>query len=161
MSTTSTCAQGTATPTLIEPSLRRADVVKLNREEAAILAAMFNLEEEAPQAVGRTLCSTFGLSMVCVTRGSAGCLLVSPSESVEEPGVSVLGGDPVGAGDAFTAATIWALLEGWPLARVARFANRFAALVAGSQGAMPVLGQALHDLQAGMAAECPDDPANT
>ena len=51
------------------------------------------------------------------------------------------------AGDAFTAALIWSRLEGWVLARSARFANRVGALVASRPGAMPVLVEELGALK--------------
>ena len=83
---------------------------------------------------------------VCVTRAEQGCLLVGASEIADVPGAHVDVVDAVGAGDAFTAALIWAQLRGWRLAQVATFANRVGALVAGSPGAMPVLARELERL---------------
>ena len=45
--------------------------------------------------------------------------------------------DPVGAGDAFSAALLHGLVSKWPVATLARFANRVGALVAGRHGAIP------------------------
>ena len=47
------------------------------------------------------------------------------------------GGDPVGAGDAFTAVLAIELMRGSPLAAMAARANRYAAYVASQPGAMP------------------------
>jgi fructokinase len=51
----------------------------------------------------------------------------------------------VGAGDAFTAALIFAELKRWSLQVRAVFANQIAALVAGREGAMPKLAAEFAD----------------
>lgn len=69
-----------------------------------------------------------GPETVVVTRGERGCLLLT-EDGLEEfpayrPGEIV---DPLGAGDAFAAGFIAALLEGKPLKEACRFANLVAA----------------------------------
>ena len=54
-------------------------------------------------------------------------------------GIKIDMADPVGAGDAFTAALIYAILCHWPLEAAAEFSNRVAATVASQDGAMPEL----------------------
>jgi fructokinase len=53
--------------------------------------------------------------------------------------------DPVGAGDAFTAALILGRLGGMSLMDLADFANEAGAFVAGQHGAMPVPPRELCD----------------
>jgi fructokinase len=45
--------------------------------------------------------------------------------------------DTVGAGDAFAAAFLHGLGSGWPLGKIADFANRVGALIAARPGAVP------------------------
>ena len=56
---------------------------------------------------------------------------------VISPGVPVQVADPVGAGDAFAAAFVHGLAAKWAAERIAAFANRAGAMVAGAQGAIP------------------------
>jgi fructokinase len=76
-----------------------------------------------------------------LTKGSRGSLLLTDSRQsfLEVPAVEVK--DTVGAGDAFTAAMIVAILSGLPLARVHRIANEVAAFVCLHQGATPLLNK--------------------
>jgi fructokinase len=123
----------------IEPSLRIADIVKLNHEEVETLAAMLAVPSREPRNLAGVLQAEFGAGLVCVTRGKDGCLLVRGDEVAEQPGIAVREAFPVGAGDALTAALIFTQLNHWPLEASAQFANRVAALVAGKPGAMPPL----------------------
>jgi fructokinase len=123
----------------IESSLDSCAVLKLNEDEARHLADLFDLgTSDAVDCAGR-LVSRFGLALVCLTRGSNGCVLVTRQQRVERPGRRVEVVDAVGSGDAFTAALVCALLWEWPLDAVAEFANEVGALVATRQGAMPAL----------------------
>jgi fructokinase len=123
----------------LEPSLQAADVVKLNHEEVEILAAMLDFDSGEPRRFAASLQRAFDVDLVCITRGKRGCLLVRDGEVAEQPGIDVQEAHPVGAGDAFSAALIYALLHGWPLAEIAAFANQVAARVAAKPGAMPPL----------------------
>jgi fructokinase len=124
----------------IERSFRRARIIKLNDDEVRILSEMFATGSDDDVDYARQLLATYSqIELVCVTRGSNGCLAVSRSEVVDVPGIPVRVVDTVGAGDAFTAALIHSKLAGWPLRPSAEFANRVGALVASRPGAMPVL----------------------
>jgi len=133
---------------VIERSLNRASIAKLNRDETLVLAEMFDLRSDDPAAIACELRARFELSLICVTRAAEGCLLIGEETQVDQPGIAVDVVDAVGAGDAFTAALIVAQLEGWPLDLAAEFANRVGALVAGSPGAMPPLADAYRRLRA-------------
>jgi fructokinase len=88
--------------------------------------------------VARRLRERYGLDLVCITRGARGCLLVTASVSIEEPGRAVVVADTVGAGDAFTAALIHHLVRGTPLTRAAEAANTLGGWVATQTGGMPL-----------------------
>lgn len=131
----------------IEDSLARSTIVKLNESEAGVLTELLELEAvgELPD-FGRRLIERYGVELVCVTRGAAGCLLVSGAETVDIPGRQVTAVDAVGAGDAFTAALVSAQLRNWPLACAGRLANDVGGLVVARQGAMPDLSAELPEL---------------
>jgi len=108
----------------IRVSLELADWIKLNEHEAARLPAGFDLST---------------VDLVCVTRGAAGCLVRTPSEVVDVPGIHVPVADTVGAGDAFAAALLTQHFEGKSLREAARFANAYAAVVASKVGGTPTV----------------------
>lgn len=123
----------------IERSIRHAHILKLNNDEVRVLAEMFGSGTESDVTFAQWLFDRFNLRLVCVTRGGNGCLVASRSEIADVPGVAIRVADTVGAGDAFTAALIYATLAAWPLRRTAEFANQIGSLVASRPGAMPIL----------------------
>ena len=123
----------------IERSLQLANIVKLNHEEAAVLGTLLGWGQLSLKEFATRLRGCYELSHVCVTRGAEGCLVHGPEGTVDIPGEPVHAIDTVGAGDAFTAGLITALLAGLPSERAAKFANRIGGLVATKQGGMPSL----------------------
>jgi sugar/nucleoside kinase (ribokinase family) len=75
-------------------------------------------------------------SMLCVTLGPRGALLLAGHDVIHEPGISVEALDTTGAGDIFRGAFIYALLRGEPAREIVRFANAAAALSCTRVGAM-------------------------
>jgi fructokinase len=124
-------------PELLENSLRLADVLKLNIDELFVLKEMFSLGDTTPEALCRTLLSRFNLSLVCVTRGGDGALLVDKNEIVDQPGEKVNLVDTVGCGDAFCAALVQGLLTKKPLKKIARNASTLGTYLATCAGATP------------------------
>ena len=129
---------------VIEASLQTADVTKLNHEEAAVLAKMFDLPDG--DGFGPALREFASLDVVCLTHGADGCELIGESR-VFEASEPVEVADAVGAGDAFTAALTYATLQDWPLANRARFANAVGGLVASKRGAMPDTADRVDELK--------------
>ncbi len=124
-------------PELIECSLRHADILKLNEEEVLAIEKMFRINQVEIVQWCRAVMAKFGLSIVCVTRGERGALLVNNEDFVDQAGIEVEVADTVGAGDAFTAAMLNAVLMGRPLKAVALDAVKLGAYVASRSGAMP------------------------
>jgi fructokinase len=120
---------------IIRDSLIKADVLKLNDEELTLMAGLEDLggspEEQARQLMGR-----FDLSLVVLTRGGNGSLLISPDELSEHPGFKTDVVDTIGAGDSFTAVTAMGLLRGYSLQQINEQAGRVAAYVCSRKGAM-------------------------
>jgi fructokinase len=135
---------------LIESSLHRADVVKLNIHEVSVLARLLAPDADSPGRLGEFLVRNYEVRLICVTRGAQGCVLISPDETVDVAGRRVTVADAVGAGDAFTAALVWGLLRKWEPRAVAGFANEVGALVASRHGAMPALRDEFATLQSAM-----------
>jgi fructokinase len=122
--------------TVVEQSLRAADVVKVNEAELDRLRAWFALSEGEEAALA-DLAETFDCSTVCVTQGREGARLWQNGDCVCRPGYSVEVADPVGAGDAFLAALLSGLLDGRGGADLLDLAHRLGAYVASQSGAVP------------------------
>jgi fructokinase len=127
---------------VIEQSLQRANVLKLNDDELPTLAGMFNLTGAAEDHIER-LAQMFGLRLVALTRGANGSLLyqkdndeVRWSDCPSRP-VKVV--DTVGAGDSFTAALVLGLLRKMDLDEINSIANEVARYVCSQPGATPAL----------------------
>ncbi len=112
----------------------RARWVKLNAEELDLLAG----PDGDIVSRARRWIDTWGLGLVIVTQGAKGALAVEASGAVTQPPPprAEIVVDPVGAGDAFAAATILGLLRGWSLATTLARAQEFAAAVVGRRGAI-------------------------
>jgi fructokinase len=123
---------------IIECSLQKANLLKLNDAELPVLAAMFGLSGPVRVQLER-LAGTFNLEVVALTRGPHGSLLFGSGGWSDHGGLPVEVRDTVGAGDAFTAAMTLGLLAGWDLDRVNDHANQVARYVCSCSGATPPL----------------------
>jgi fructokinase len=120
-------------------SLRYADILKLNDDELPVLAEMLGLTGNDRSMLAAVV-SKYKLRLAALTRGGKGSLLVSPEQYSDHPGIRAENiADTIGAGDAFTAATVISFLQGYDLDRINEKANRVAAWVCSQKGAMPVM----------------------
>jgi len=129
---------------VVTESLATAHVLKLNESELDELRRVLGYRSAARDAgdeFARHLMAEYGLEMVCITLGGAGCRLVAPGEAVSRPVPATRVVDTVGSGDAFTAGLVVKRLEGRSLASVAEAANLLGAYVAGFRGATPPLDE--------------------
>jgi fructokinase len=127
---------------VIERSLGLANALKLNDLELPALAAMFGLPSDTRAAMS-AIAHRFGLSLVALTRGPVGSLLLADGAWSDHPGVPVDVSDTIGAGDAFTATLVVGRLAGRPLDAINRHANEVAAFVCSHPGGTPVLPDTL------------------
>jgi fructokinase len=127
---------------IIADSLTLANALKLNDQELPALATMFGFPADVREAM-RQLASRFGLSLVALTRGPHGGLLLADGEWSDHPGLTVTVSDTIGAGDAFTAALVVGRLAGRSLNVINRHANDVAAFVCSKPGGTPTLPDAL------------------
>jgi len=142
-------------PEILRDSARQAKVLKLNHEEFPRFLDRLQcpLKNSARAAsapsdysdisAARWLCREFGISLVCITRGPNGSVLVTANSHHEHPGFSVKIADTVGAGDAFTATLVHHALRGSSLATMNAAANRMGAWVASQEGATPAADPAI------------------
>jgi len=75
-------------------------------------------------------------TMLCVTLGARGAVLLVDGQLIREPGIALKTVDTTGAGDIFRGAFIYALLRGDGPPEVLRFANAAAAFSCTKVGAM-------------------------
>lgn len=122
---------------VLRESFRLANMAKLNDSELPIVMRSLVLSGADERSAAESLRRTFGLKLLCVTRGERGSLLVREGDFDEHPGFSVRVHDLVGAGDAFTAALAHHVLRGSPLSVVNEAANRMGAWVASQTGGTP------------------------
>ena len=127
---------GFESPMLVRELLQAADVVKLNERELGVVSELLNLPADS-EGFCRAGSERHEWQAACVTLGARGCAMFVSGDYAEAPGLRVDVADTVGAGDAFAAAFVHGLVSGWPAAKIANFANRLGALVAGSPGAIP------------------------
>jgi ribokinase len=118
---------------------------------AEMAALMASVDLAFPNAAGmQRLCPgdyvdgarallAMGPSVVVVTLGAEGCLVLSELETIRLPGITVNVVDTTGAGDCFNGTFVAGYLQGWPLERCARVATAAAAIsvtAIGSRGAL-------------------------
>ncbi len=126
---------------ILRESLKLANVLKLNDEEAPVVAkACYG--ESMGDPIDR-LANEYDLRLVALTLGSKGAILAADGKRHEQPAPETKVADTVGAGDSFTAAMILGTLAGRPLADIAAQAAAVAAYVCSQPGATPVLPQSL------------------
>lgn len=125
------------TPALVFELLHLTDVAKLNEVEVEALGRMYGRSYDTLEAFCRSSAEEFGWQAVCVTRGDRGCAILADGSYVEVRGYPAEVADTVGAGDAFAAAFLHGLQQGWMPVEIGDFANRVGALVVSREGAIP------------------------
>ena len=129
---------GFESPELVLELLQAADVVKLNERELSLVSHWLELPSD-PEGFCREGSRRFEWRAAAVTQGARGCAMLVDGDYVEAPGEAVDVVDAVGAGDAFAAAFMHGIVSTWPVASIARFANRAGAFIVRAHGAIPDL----------------------
>ncbi|MBK0380402.1 carbohydrate kinase family protein [Mucilaginibacter segetis] len=119
----------------IESLVARANVIKMNEEEAELLIHGSN--GDLKQKI-KEFQKKFHSQTICVTRGENGAIIWHDNEFYEHPGFTVKVEDTVGAGDAFLATFIAGLLNEEPLQPLLEKACAVGAYVTSQRGANPV-----------------------
>lgn len=127
---------GFYTQELLVLLLRKADVVKMNREELLLINGWFNQLEDMEAQV-RFVQSHFNIPMIVVTLGADGALMLVNNELIRVPGMQVKVEDTVGSGDAFLARLLAGMLGDMQPSDALSAANRLSAFMATRRGACP------------------------
>ena len=124
---------------IIQESLRRCNILKINDEELVILGRMFgypglDIENKCWLILGK-----YNLDMLVLTCGTNGSYVFSPGQMSFQETPKVQVADTVGAGDSFTGSFCAAILSGKPIAEAHKLAVEVSAFVCTQNGAMPTL----------------------
>jgi fructokinase len=147
-------------------SIERADILKLNEEEARLVAGLYGRPTGGP--VGREkadlpvladrLLERTALQMVLITLGDRGSFAATrEGRKAYHPAFLAKLKDPIGSGDAFTAGFLHALLGTGSLEEACRYGNALGAMVAAQEGATQPLDLAEIETFLARAAPGPID----
>ena len=133
------------TPEVIQESMRRCNVLKINDEELVLIGRMFGYPGLDMQNKCWLILGKYNLDMLVLTCGTNGSYVFTPGQMSfqETPKVEVA--DTVGAGDSFTGSFCAAILSGKPVAEAHRLAVQVSAFVCTQNGAMPTVPAELKD----------------
>lgn len=128
---------------VVEESLKRCNILKLNDEEIFTVAQMLELKPDVEDQC-RSIMKRYGLQMVILTCGVNGSYVFCEDGRTSfqhTPKVKVA--DTVGAGDSFTGSFVASLLKGEGVEAAHRKAADISAFVCTCKGAMPAVPQNL------------------
>ena len=127
------------TKEVIQESLKRCNILKINDEELVLIGRMFgypglDIENKCWLILGK-----YNLDMLVLTCGTNGSYVFSPGQMSfqETPKVEVA--DTVGAGDSFTGSFCASILKGKPVPEAHKTAVQVSAFVCTQNGAMPIV----------------------
>ena len=122
---------------LLDYSMRRADIVKMNDDEARVVNELFGLGQQNLRQLLPVIGREFDSELVCITLGPDGALAGDRSQVFHGPGYRVAVADTVGCGDAFSAGLLYRLGTGASLPDACDFGNRMGALISAQRSSIP------------------------
>lgn len=128
---------------MIEDSLRRCNVLKINDDELVLIAGLLELPEADAEEQCRLLLRDYSLKILILTCGVNGSYVFTADETSFLPTPKVEVADTVGAGDSFTGSFIASVLKGMPVAEAHSRAVNVSAYVCTCTGAMPLIPEGL------------------
>jgi len=128
---------------LIDYSLKRCNILKINDEEILLLSQLFEWCEKSDMDICKRLLQNYSLDMIVLTKGTNGSCVITPHEISSKPTPIVEVADTVGAGDAFTAGFVAGILKGKSISEAHELAVEISAYVCTQHGAMPTLPQSI------------------
>ena len=131
------------TKDVIEESLKRCNILKINDEELVVIKRMYGYDNLDMRGICEKMLAEYGLKMLVLTCGTNGSYVFAPglTSFQETPKVTVA--DTVGAGDSFTGSFCAAILNGKPMEEAHKKAVEVSAFVCTQNGAMPTLPERL------------------
>lgn len=128
---------------ILDASMQRASVVKLNHEELPIVSRLLGLDLGGEFQQCQSLIDRFGLIALALTRGDQGSAVYLRGQWDQLPATDIQAIDTVGAGDAFSAVLIMGILSGMPLSQIHVKASKIAAYVCTQRGAVVPIPEGL------------------
>ena len=122
---------------LLDYSMRKSDIVKMNDDEALVVSELFGFGSEAPRDLISPIAREFGTEVVCITMGDRGALVGDRSSVLHAPAYRVAVADTVGGGDAFSAGLLFQLGRGASLAEACAFGNKMGGLISSKRSSLP------------------------
>lgn len=122
---------------VIESSLQKCNILKINDEEIVLIAKMFNWKHLSETDICKKILNDYSLTIVILTKGSEGSCIFTANETYFKTTPKIKLADTVGAGDAFTAAFIASLLKNKTIAQAHEKAVQVSAYVCTQFGATP------------------------
>ena len=131
------------TKDVIEESLKRCNILKINDEELVVIKRMYGYDNLDMRGICEKMLAEYGLKMLVLTCGTNGSYVFAPglTSFQETPKVTVA--DTVGAGDSFTGSFCATILNGKHIEEAHKKAVEVSAFVCTQNGAMPTLPERL------------------
>ncbi|MEQ8520469.1 MAG: carbohydrate kinase [Cytophagales bacterium] len=126
---------------IIASSIAQCTMLKLNDEEVEeVSKLLFDTNAAGLTEFWEMLSNRFSnVKIMIITLGKEGCRIITKDDDLHIPAEPCLVKDTIGAGDAFSAAFVNEYLKQGDLELAGRKANKMAAFVASSDGAIPEL----------------------
>jgi fructokinase len=122
--------------TIIEDSLRMANILKTNDEELLITRKLLGLNNTNLKKLAQETIEAYKLDIILCTLGQDGAFCLTKDRVFHyDPGYQIILGDTVGSGDAFSAGFVHYYMNGSTIDEALRFGNAAGAMVATTIGA--------------------------
>ena len=125
------------TKDVIEESLKRCNILKINDEELIVFQHIFDYEGLDMRGTCEKIVAEYNLRMLVLTCGTNGSYVFANGITSFQPTPKVEVADTVGAGDSFTGSFCAAILNGKAVEDAHRIAVEVSAYVCTQNGAMP------------------------
>lgn len=133
------------TEEVINESLRRCNVLKINDEELTTVGRLFGHSDLSISDESQLILSKYSLDMLVLTCGADGSYVFTADKVSHLPTPKVQVADTVGAGDSFTGSFCAAILNGMPVEEAHKLAVEVSAFVCTQSGAMSPIPQTFKD----------------
>jgi fructokinase len=124
---------------VIEESLKRCNILKINDEELIVIKRMYGYDDLDMRGICEKMLAEYDLKLLVLTCGTNGSYVFAPSLTSFQDTPKVTVADTVGAGDSFTGSFCASILNGKPMEEAHRIAVEVSAYVCTQNGAMPTL----------------------
>ena len=127
------------TKKIIQDSIRRCNILKINDEELELVGQMFGYPDLDFENKCWLILGKYNLDILVLTCGTNGSYVFTPGNISFLPTPKVQVADTVGAGDSFTGSFVASILKGKTVAEAHSIAVQVSAYVCTQNGAMPSL----------------------